>query len=471
MNETICNTQEAEVSEKREYCGVVGIYSKKNIPVASHLYRALIALQHRGQDAAGFVVYHSGKLIARRGLGLVYEIFTKADQALIGNPGMGHTRYPTTGRCLISDVQPSSNDNIAISHNGHISNYLKLKKEFEAKGVKITSQVDSEIILYLIQEKIGAGLEAAVKYAMEKLDGAYSVVGIYNGKLFAFRDQHAIRPLIYGENDDYICVCSESAALDINNIPYIAEIKGGEFFVIDNGKISRKQLFNNTTHNCMFEYVYFARPDSIINGKWVYEVRKRLGEELAEEHPVEADVVIAVPDTSRTAAQAFSEKTAIPYEEGLIKNRYVGRTFIMPNQNTRTEAVRLKLNPIKKIIEGKRVVLIDDSIVRGTTLREIVGLVRQAGAKEIHIRITSPPIRAPCFYGVDMSTYTELIASKRNVEEIKKFLTADSLGYLSIERLKKAIGLPICTGCLDEGYPTIYAKKLADEQKKNNIKK
>lgn len=454
--------------EKHEECGVVGICSKNGQSIAKPLYQAMVALQHRGQDAAGFTVYDQKKKRneTRRGLGLVYEIFSEKDLELQGNLGIGHTRYPTTGRCLLSDVQPSSGDQLVVSHNGHISNYWDLRKEFEAGGAKISSQVDSEIILLCLQKKMGEGLEAAVKYTMERLDGAYSVAGICKGKLFAFRDKHAIRPLVYGENGEMVCFCSESAALDINNIPYVGEIRGGEFMVVDAGKITKKQLLRGSTHNCMFEYVYFARPDSIINGKWVFEVRKRLGEELAAEHPVDADVIIAVPDTSRTAAQAFAEKAKIRYDEGLMKNRYIGRTFIMPNQKARSSSVRLKLNPVRKIIEGKRIVLVDDSIVRGTTLREIVGLVRAAGAREVHIRITSPPIRAPCFYGVDMSTYKELVANRKSVDEIRKFLGADSLGYLSIGGLKKAIGLPLCTGCLDETYPTEYGKKLADEAKK-----
>ncbi|MDD5337522.1 MAG: amidophosphoribosyltransferase [Candidatus ainarchaeum sp.] len=454
--------------EKHEECGVIGIYSKKSQPVAPLLYRAMVALQHRGQDAAGFAVHHNGKFETRRGLGLVYDIFSEEDQRLEGAVGIGHTRYPTTGRCLISDVQPSAGATTVVSHNGHISNYWDLRKEFEKEGVKMASQVDSEIILLLLQKKIGEGLESAVKYAMERLDGAYSVAGIYDGKLFAFRDRHAIRPLVYGENRDFFCICSESCALDTNNIPYAGEVRGGEMIVVENGKAAKKQLLDGAVHNCMFEYVYFARPDSIINKKWVYQVRKRLGEELAAEHPVKADIVVPVPDTSRTAAQAFSEKIGLRLEEGLIKNRYIGRTFIMPNQGARANAVKLKLNPVRPMLEGKRVVLIDDSIVRGTTLKEIVGMVRGAGAAEVHLRITSPPIRAPCFYGVDMSTYSELIANKKSVEEIRNFLGADSLGYLSLDGLKKAIGLPLCTGCLNEDYPTEYAKKLAMEDREHS---
>ncbi|MFA5077399.1 MAG: amidophosphoribosyltransferase [Candidatus Micrarchaeia archaeon] len=451
--------------EKHEECGVIGICSKKGGPVAPLLYRAMVALQHRGQDAAGFAVYNDGRYETRRGLGLVCDIFSGEDQRVEGGVGIAHTRYPTTGRCLLSDVQPSSGDKMVVSHNGHISNYWELREELEGKGVKLSSQVDSEVILYLLQEKIGEGLEAAATHAMKKLDGAYSVAGMHQGKLFAFRDKHAIRPLVYGENEDTFCVCSESCALDINNLPYSGEIAGGELVVIEGGRMTRKRLLEGAPHHCMFEYVYFARPDSIINGKWVFEVRKRLGEELAVEHPVNADLVVPVPDTSRTAAQSFSEKTGIRFEEGLIKNRYIGRTFIMPNQDARSNAVKLKLNPVRGILEGKRVVLIDDSIVRGTTLKEIVGIVRGAGAREVHLRITSPPIKAPCFYGVDMSTYTELIANRKSVEETRKFLGADSLGYLSLGGLNRAIGLPVCTGCLDEQYPTAYAKKRAIEAK------
>jgi amidophosphoribosyltransferase len=303
---------------------------------------------------------------------------------------------------------------------------------------------------------------------MATLDGSYSDVAIIDGKLAVFRDPHAIRPLVWGENERFISFASESCALDVNDIPYKGEVNGGEL-VIQGSKTERIDLGKKEIRHCMFEYVYFSRPDSIINGKEVLGVRKRLGEELAKEHPARADIVIAVPDTSRTAAESYARALNIPVEEGLIKNRYIGRTFIMPSQEKRSGNVRLKLNPVRSQIEGRRVVLIDDSIVRGTTLKEIVRMVRDAGAKEVHVRITCPPLKAPCFYGVDMKSYSELIAHGKSVSEVAKFLGADSLGHLSLEGLRKAIGLPICTGCLNEDYITPVARRLARERKDENL--
>ncbi len=451
--------------EKGEECGVVAIYSKKGKDIAPLIYRALIALQHRGQDAAGFAVHDGKGLRARRGIGLVEQVFRPADIALKGDLGIGHTRYPTIGECRMCDVQPSVHGNIAIAHNGHIANYDDLKRELEGKGHRFTSTVDSEPAMYILHEKKDP--EAAVRSIMERFEGSYSNAAIVNGKLIVFRDPHALRPLVWGENEDFICFASETVALDINGIPYKGDVKGGELVIVEKGAIaSRKQLVEEKRKHCMFEYVYFSRPDSTINGRGVYESRARLGEILAEEAPVKADVVVPVPDTSRTAAASFAKASGLDYEEGLIKNRYIGRTFIMPEQEKRITAVRLKLNPLRAVVERKSVVLVDDSIVRGTTLKEIVRIVRGSGAKEVHLRITCPPIRAPCYYGVDMPTYKELIANKKDVDEIKEYLGADSLSYISIEGLKKAIGLPLCTGCLNEEYHTDYVRNLAAEEKK-----
>jgi amidophosphoribosyltransferase len=450
--------------EKHEECGVVAIYSKKGADVAPLLYRALIALQHRGQDAAGFAIQGENGIEARKGIGLVDQIFRPEDIEVRGEFGIGHTRYPTIGECRHCDVQPSVYDGVATAHNGHISNYEMLKEKLEKAGYKFTSTVDSEPVLYLFH--LRKDPEAAAKETMETFEGAFSDVVIADGKLFVFRDRFALRPLVWGENEDFICFASESVALDVNGIPYTGNVNGGEFVVVDKGKIvERKQLVPENKKYCMFEYVYFSRPDSIINSESVYEVRRRLGYVLADEAPVKADVVVPVPDTSRTAASAYSEKTGIPYAEGLIKNRYIGRTFIMPDQEKRINAVRLKLNPQRSVIDGKSVVLVDDSIVRGTTLREIVALVRNAGAREVHLRITCPPVRAPCFYGVDMSTYKELIANQKTVDEICEHLGADSLAYITVGGLKKAIGLPICTACLTEEYHTDFVKKLAEKEK------
>jgi len=457
-------------SGKREECGIIAIVSKKGEDVAPYLFRALVALQHRGQDAAGFVVLGKEGLVARRGLGLVTDIFTDADIAISGQMGIGHTRYPTTGRCLIQDVQPSVIGDISVTHNGHLANYDAVRAALEKAGYDFTGTVDSEPIAFLLDSKLktGATIEEAVRHCIATLDGAYSDAAIIGKSLAVFRDPHAIRPLVWGENERFIAFASESCALDVNGIPYKGVVDGGELVVLGS-KMERKSLVKKETRHCMFEYVYFSRPDSIINGKAVYEVRKRLGAELAREHPAKADIVVPVPDTSRTAAEAYAAAAGLPVEEGLIKNRYIGRTFIMPSQKKRSGNVRLKLNPVHGLVAGKRVVLIDDSIVRGTTLKEIVALVRDAGAKEVHARITCPPLKAPCFYGVDMKSYEELIANRKTVSEVGRFLGVDSLGYLSLEGLKKAIGQSICTGCLNEDYITPVARQLAKERKDRDL--
>ncbi len=452
--------------EKHEECGIVAIYSKKGKDVAPLIYKALMALQHRGQDAAGFAIENKGKIDARLGIGLVDRIFEEKDVEVKGSVGIGHTRYPTAGECRMCDVQPFVHKNIAVAHNGHIPNYQELKKSLEESGYSFTSSVDSEVVSYILDKHLKNGLEKAVSKIMEDVDGAYSIVSIVDGKIVVFRDPRGIRPLVWGENDEYICFASESVALDINNIPYVGVVNAGELVTVsEKGSISRKTIRKEQVKHCMFEYVYFSRPDSIINDRSVYQTRKKLGEILAREAPVKADVVIPVPDTSRGAAASYASTLGIPCEEGLIKNRYIGRTFIMPSQEKRVDAVRVKLNPIRDIINGKSVVLVDDSIVRGTTLKEIVMLVRQAGAKKVHIRIPCPPIKAPCFYGVDMSTYEELIANKKTVDQICKFLDADSLQYISIDGLKKAIAQPVCTGCLNEEYHSDFVKNLAKKTK------
>lgn len=451
------------LEEKREECGVVGIYSKTGKDVAPLIYKALIALQHRGQDAAGFAVCDGRNIEARRGVGLVDSIFDPDDLRLKGNAGVGHTRYPTIGECRMCDVQPSVFGDIAAAHNGHLPNYDDLKGELEGEGYKYSSTVDSEPMAFLLHRN--KDIAAGVRDIMKNVEGSYSDCALVEGKLVVYRDPHAIRPLCWGENADFICFASESVALDINGIPYRGEVKGGEMIIVDGRTVTRTQVAAKEPKHCMFEHVYFARPDSLVNGKSVYASRKRLGEALAREAPVKADVVVAVPDTSRTAAAGYAAALGIPCEEGLIKNRYIGRTFIMPSQEKRIDAVKLKLNPVREVIAGKSVVLVDDSIVRGTTLREIVALVRGAGAKEVHLRITCPPVKAPCFYGVDMSTYRELVANKKTVEQIRSYLGADSLAYISLDGLKQSLSLPLCTACLNEEYHTDYVRKLAADIK------
>lgn len=444
------------ISEKKEECGIVGIYSKKGKSVTYPIYRSLLALQHRGQDAAGMAVTNGDIIFLHKGVGTVNEVFKQNDLLVEGNIGIGHTRYSTTGGYSCHDAQPSQVRNIAVAHNGHISNNATVRRMLERAGYIFKSTVDSETIAYLLDKFLreGKSLKVAISNLMSELDGAYSNVAIINNKLVVFRDPHAIRPLVWGENDDYICFASETVALDINGIEYRGVVNGGELVVVDEQGIHREFINRKDTHHCMFEYVYFSRPDSCIDDKYVYEVRERLGEHLIKEHPVDADVIVAIPDTSRTAASSISKITGIPLVEGLIKNRYIGRTFIMQTQQDRHTAVGIKLNVIKKLLQGKRIVLIDDSIVRGTTLRGIVSLVKTTSPKEIHLRITCPPIRAPCFYGINIPTYSELIAYGKSIEEIRNYFEVDSIGYLSIEGLKETLGDSICTGCLDENYPT-----------------
>jgi amidophosphoribosyltransferase len=453
--------------EKHEECGVVGIYSKTGKDVAPLLYKTLMALQHRGQDAAGFAVFDGGNIDGRRGIGLVDQIFKPEDLEARGSMGIGHTRYPTLGECHMCDVQPFVFGDIAVVHNGHIANYSDLKKELEGEGYRFTSTVDSEAITFILNRN--RGVEAGVRDVVKNAEGAYSVAALVDGKLVIFRDPYAIRPLVWGENKDFVCFCSETVALDIIGIPYKGEVKGGEMVVIDRKGITRQQLVPEKPKYCMFEYVYFSRPDSTINARSVYEARRRLGAILAAESPAKADVVVPVPDTSRIAAESYARTLGVPCEEGLIKNRYIGRTFIMPDQGKRIDAVKLKLNPVREVVGGRSVVLVDDSIVRGTTLKEIVSLVRSAGAKEVHLRITCPPVRAPCFYGVDMSTYNELIANRKSVDEIGRFLGADSLAYISLDGLKKALDLPLCTACLNEEYHTDYVRNVAKAIKAREI--
>jgi amidophosphoribosyltransferase len=421
-------------------------------------------LNHRGQDAAGFVVSDGNSLRVRKGEGLVKEAFSDSDFDVGGDKGVGHTRYPTAGsKDGKNEIQPIVIDSVVIAHNGQISNHKELRGDASWNG-KLLGTSDSELIALYLKEHASEGLERALAGFVEKADGAYSIVGMFEGKVFAFRDPHAIRPLVYGENGDYICFASETVALDTNGIPYTGDVGPGELCMVENGEIVKKQIKSDAqsrdVSHCMFEWVYFADPSSTLDGVEVYATRKRLGEILAKEHPVDADVVMPVPDTSRPAALGFGKALGIAVEEGLTKCRYVDRTFIMPEQKKREEAVRDKLNAVRSVIKGKRVVLVEDSIVRGTTLKTIVALVREAGAKEVHVRVTCPPLKYPCYYGVDMKTREELIASNKTNETIRKFLRADSLGYISIEGVREAVGLPLCTGCLDGKYPTPFAKML-----------
>lgn len=457
--------------EKREKCGIFGIYSKGSENVAPYIYRGIQRQQHRGQDAAGITVDDNGNVQTKKALGLVTEVFSKADlKGMKGSVGIGHVRYPTMGvHDDVDQAQPFVKDGVALASNGQIANYDELKAEYADRiTLKTTSDTELQLELFLLFYKTTGTIEGAVAELMRVLDGSYSTVAMVNGKLIAFRDPNAIRPLVYGENGSFVSFASESCALDINDIEYAGDVKGGQLAVVEGGRIVIKTLVEETPHHCYFEWVYFADGLSEINGLDVDEARTRIGAQLAVEKPVERPedvIVVPVPDTARTGSQGYAEQMALGnrYTEGLRKNPYIGRTFIMPDQEYRSAAVKLKMFPSKRKLKGKRVVLNDDSIVRGTTLKDTIGIVRKGGATEVHVRITSPPIRHPCPYGVDMRTEKELVAAGRTEEQVRDFLGADSLGYLSTEGLKKALRLPICTGCLDGNYPTAYARKLHAE--------
>ncbi|MFA6213660.1 MAG: amidophosphoribosyltransferase [Candidatus Micrarchaeia archaeon] len=460
----------------REHCGAFGIYSFAGKGIAHDIYLSLMYLQHRGQDSAGASTSDGKALHTVRGLGFVPEVLNQgALAALPGHAGIGHVRYPTIGAGGAEDAQPFMADamgkKFALAHNGNISNYGRARKTMEEGGASFCSTCDAELILaeYISQYRKTPDHFEAAKGLMQTLDGSYSVVFITDsGELVAFRDPHSIRPLCWGRDDEKIVFASESVALDIIKCPLKGDIAPGEVVVVGKEGVTRKVVLGSKPRHCMFEYVYFSRPDSKIDGKWVYEVRHNLGRQLARAAPVEADVVVAVPDTARSAVEGYSQESGIPVAEGLIKNRYIGRTFIMPSQKKREDAVRLKLNAVRHVVEGKRVVLIDDSIVRGTTMGPIVKLVRDAGAKEIHLRITCPPIMAPCFYGVDIPTYKELIATRKSVEEIRRQMGADTLVFQTMEGLVSSIGMKkeeLCTGCLDEMYPTEFGMEISRRMK------
>ncbi|MDP8011358.1 MAG: amidophosphoribosyltransferase [Thermoplasmata archaeon] len=457
---------------KNDHCGVVGFAGKSNVSL--YLYYSLRALQHRGQESAGIAVFNN-KIVVTRGMGLVNEVFSVDSlKKLNSNIGIGHVRYSTAGSSTINNAQPflihGSMGDMAIGHNGEISNAQDLKEFLEAQGISFNTESDSEVIIRLLSYNISriGNIIDGIKKTMSMLIGSYSLVLMINNRLFAIRDPYAIRPLIFGEADGIYGVASESVAFDALNGKIIRDLNPGEILEItENGPISYGNTTEKHTAHCMFEYVYFARADSIIDGKSVYEVRKELGKTLARESPVDADIVVPVPDSGRTHALGYAEESGIPFVEGLMKNRYVDRTFIIPDQMGRIQEIQLKLNPVKEVINNKRIVLVDDSIVRGNTMKKIVNLLKASGAREVHVRIGSPPIVAPCYLGIDMKTRSEFIASGKSIEEIRKIINADSLAYISIDGLIKAIGFPkedLCLGCLTGIYPVkIKGEKFRDQ--------
>jgi amidophosphoribosyltransferase len=453
----------------RDKCGVVGIVSKAQ-DVAGPLYFALMALQHRGQESCGVAITRPAaddarpELQVHKGMGLVEAVMTPdALSRLKGTVGIGHTRYATTGASALENAQPfvvqGRHGQLALGHNGDIPNADALKDELQKRGWAFITGSDSEVALRLIaNEMVERGDPVrAIKAVMPRLQGSYAFVMLIGDKVYAVRDPWGIKPLCYGETDDGFIVASESVALDTVGARLVRDVEPGEVLELaPEGVRSFDGPRAEPKAHCMFEYVYFARADSVIDQRPVYDVRLELGRLLAKEAPVDADVVVAVPDSGRAHALGFSQASGIPFAEGLMKNRYVHRTFITPGQQNRVSSVHLKLNAVPTVVKGRRIVLFDDSIVRGTTMRRIVRLLREAGAREVHVRIGSPPITAPCYLGIDFKDRNQLIAADRTVEAIQQYLGADSLAYISQEGLVEAIGKrrqDLCLGCLTGEYP------------------
>lgn len=451
----------------RDKCGIIGAYShKKSNNISRSIYYGLYALQHRGQESAGISVHDGKEMSTYRGMGLVCDVFNNGNiEGLEGYVGIGHVRYSTTGKSKIENSQPFFSEfdlgTMAVAHNGDIINSMELRTELEQQGYKFKSTTDSEVLCHLLTKEYQKtnDIVKAVQEVSKRLVGSYALVILLNKDLIVVRDPIGIKPLSLGKVDDMALVASETVAFDVVGGEYVRAVKPGEILVINDEIKSFKMPGCESAKkaHCMFEYVYFARPDSILDDRYVYDVRLKIGKAIAKEYPADAEVVMPVPDSAITAAIGYSRESGLPYGEGLIKNRYVGRTFIMPTQEERETSVRLKMNPVKSELEGKKIVLIDDSIVRGTTSKALVNVLREAGVKEIHLRVGCPPIISPCYYGIAMATKRELIASDKEIEEIRKTLGVDSLSYLSVDALVECIGIErdeLCLGCLTCEYPT-----------------
>jgi amidophosphoribosyltransferase len=446
--------------ELKEECGIFGVYGH---PEAAKLtYFGLYALQHRGEESAGIVISDGVKVREHKGMGLVPDVFSEGTlNQLQGRTAIGHVRYSTTGSSMLKNAQPFLVSHgglaIAIAHNGNLTNAQELRLELENKGAIFQSTMDSEIVIHLIARALNQGLEPALLQALQQIQGAYSMLFLTQQQLIAARDPYGFRPLCLGRLNGSFVVASETCALDLVEAQYIRDIEPGEIVFIDaQGLRSIKLDQRERTAFCIFEYIYFARPDSMIFGHNVYQIRKRLGQALAREYQPQGDLVMPFPDSGNYAAIGFAEASGIPFEMGVIRNHYIGRTFIQPSQGMRDFGVRVKLNPVKSVLKGRRVVIVEDSIIRGTTSRTRIKAIRAAGATEVHMVVSCPPHRFPCFYGIDFSTRGELIACQHSVPEIQKFLELDSLGYLSLDGMIAATGLErnsFCLACFDGQYP------------------
>jgi amidophosphoribosyltransferase len=459
----------------RESCGLFGVWAPGE-EVAKLIFFGLYALQHRGQESAGIAVGDGSGVLVNKDVGLVAQVFDEQTLATLqGHLGIGHTRYSTTGSNRWENAQPSFKpvagtdavSGVALGHNGNLTNTRELAslvRKRNTPGPKATT--DSDIVTALLAERCNGSLEDSIVETMPQLQGAYSFLIMDERTLYGVRDPKGVRPLSIGRlpNGGWV-LASETCAMDIVGARFVRDVEPGELVAIDDRGLRSRIISKPDPKLCIFEFVYLARPDSVLYKRAVHEVRRELGRLLAEEAPADADLVIGVPDTGPTAAAGYAEESGIPYGEGIVKNRYVGRTFIQPTQTIRQLGIRLKLNPLRAAIRDKRLVVVDDSIVRGNTTRQIVGLLREAGAREVHLRITSPPIRWPCFYGIDMATKKELVASDLAVEEIRQYVGATSLAYLSLANLVRATGQPadrFCRACFDGIYPIPVPEDLAE---------
>ena len=450
-------------------CGIFGVYNFIADSPTKSVYYGLYALQHRGQESAGIAATDGEVINHHRGMGLVNQVFNEKNMAkLKGQIAMGHVRYSTTGSSVIENAQPIVIDTrygtIALAHNGNLINSEALRQDLKDRGISFAGTSDSEVIASLIATSSQENFEAALVDTFKQCKGAFSIIIMTKDKLIAVRDPQGIRPLCIGKMEKAYVISSETSGLDILGAKFVRDVANGEMVVIDKeGLRSKTWQMDQRESLCVFEFIYFARPDSVLEGRNVYEARFNMGKWLAKEHPVDADMIMAVPESGVPAAIGYAAESKIPYGEGLIKNRYIGRTFIQPSQEIRDLGVRIKLNPIRDAVRGKKVVMIDDSIIRGTTSRQIIRLVREAGAREVHMRISSPPNINPCYYGIDTATRAELVAANLSIEGIRKYIEADSLGYLSLKNLVKSVSLStknMCMACFNGHYPVKVPERM-----------
>jgi amidophosphoribosyltransferase len=476
MQKGICNYGLRTTDhEPREHCGLFGIYDNYEAPWLTYL--GLYSLQHRGEEACGIVASDGKTLSIHKGVGLVSDVFNEENiKKLSGYISIGHLRYSTTGSSVLKNAQPLLVDylkgSLAIGHNGNLINTIKLRRRLENSGSTFQTTADSEIIVQLMARSHNPDVIKRLIYALGKVKGAYALVMMTKDKLIGVRDPLGFRPLVLGKIGRSLCLASETCALDLIGAKLLREVEPGEIVVINKSGLKSFKPFPKAKRHayCIFEHVYFARPDSFVFGDTVYQVRKKLGIELAREHPVEADFVIPVPDSGTSAAIGFSQASGIPIEMGIIRNHYVGRTFIQPSQKVRDLGVRVKFNILRDVIKGKRIVIVDDSIVRGTTSKKRVKAFRALGAKEVHFRISCPPHKFPCHYGIDFHTQKELIAVRMPLENIRKYLQVDTLGYLSLEGMLKSVSAlreNYCTAC----WTGIYPLKCEGKVRKNALEK